>query len=205
MMPVPEKDVWKIGLFLESLNIPFSTLFDSLFSGYYIQARLGGYDAPLRTFVTIGELYRSTGLFSRATAVWQVVSLPLPENRDEIPQVYALKDTWRARHRNPEVNNYNRIFAHHRTDNVHGLARCLGSVDLGEMDDLQGHCTNSARLRIGTTNGDILDCNHMRDVLFPLGKPLDQFQSTRLLVEGIRDAMKGMLYYQCTLVFSTCS
>jgi hypothetical protein len=173
-----------------SSRFPNSILFECVRDDYYIQGRLDGCDAPLRTFITFRELHRSSGLFSRATTVWKVVLLP--DKGDEIPQVYALEDTWRARYRDPEVDNYNRILAHHRTEELHGLAKCHDSV--GETGEIEGYHTDSARLRIGTANGDLWDRNHMRILLFPVGKPLDEFQSTRVLVEGIRDAVKGTLH-----------
>jgi hypothetical protein len=87
MTPVPHDDLFKIFPYLMPLKIPAVPLFNAAKCGHYIQARLGGCDAPLRTFLTLGDLYRSTGLFSRATTVWKVVPLPLPENPDEPPQI----------------------------------------------------------------------------------------------------------------------
>jgi len=48
---------------------------------------------------------------------------------DYTPQVYSLKDTWRARHRDPEVDNYDRIYAHHEADELRGLTKYHGSVE----------------------------------------------------------------------------
>jgi len=151
-----------------------------------IQARLGDDESQLRTFVTLGEpKYVSTGLFSRATRVWSV--LPLPLHINERVEVLALKDTWRARHRDPEVHNYNHIYKN-KSDEFEGLAKCCGSVDLGdEIPD--GHRTISMDFTNPRT--DLNNRNHMRILLTPVGKRLDEFTSTHSLVEGIRDAIRG--------------
>jgi len=57
------------------------------------------------------------------------VPLSMDSIVDYTPQVYSLKDTWRARHRDPEVDNYDRIYAHHEADELRGLTKYHGSVE----------------------------------------------------------------------------
>jgi hypothetical protein len=156
---------------------------------YSIQARLGD-DPELRTFVTLGKaLHISPGLFSRATRVWKVVPLLRENEIVEHAQfeIMALKDTWRARNMVPEVENYNHIFKD-ETHTVRGLATCRGNLDLGE-EIPDGHRTTSMDVTNPTT--DLQNRHHMRMILHPVGKKLDEFTSTHLLVEGLRDAIEG--------------
>jgi hypothetical protein len=149
---------------------------------------MGGASSPmptaLRKCFSFGEpLYLSTGLFSRATIVWQV----LVEGYEETS--YALKDYWREVFRKPESYFYERIEERCHGREHYGLAQCKGSVDLGaSREGMQEHRTCSALLRSGNS---LLDRSHMRILLSPVGQQLSTFKNTKRLVCALRDAIKG--------------
>jgi len=157
----------------------------SLQAGYTIRARFGYEPTHFRTFLSLGEpLYHSPGLFSRGTCVWSVV--PVPQTISEPVRIYALKDTWRGRHRDPEADNYHRIYKNEQSE-LHGLAKCYGSVDFGEL--FSGHRTVCARITDGDL--DLRNRHHTRILLSPVGRKLNQFRSTKFLIEGVIDAIIG--------------
>jgi hypothetical protein len=190
VIPVPENNRFQILNILEKLGLGFDDSSAIKFN-HYILVRLGD-ERDLRPCVTIGPvLYRSTRLFSRATAVWKVLPLPLTDS-DPFFNIYALKDVWHPCHMPPEVENYRHIFAAHGDKDVRGLARCCGNIDLGEIEGLAGHFTTSAPPR---RDGRKWNRYHTRSVIFPAGQPLEQFESTQIMVEALTDAIKGTYHF----------
>jgi hypothetical protein len=128
---------------------------------------------------TIGEpLYRSDGLFSRATRVDRVVI-----RGDPNPTAYALKDAWRQFCRRPEIDFYD-VIAKYCKEEVppiatEGMAQCLGSLELSE------HKTDSA------AHPHQQRC-HMRSLLTPVGIPLKKFESSKELILAMEAAVARM-------------
>ncbi|KAJ7134503.1 hypothetical protein C8R44DRAFT_427053 [Mycena epipterygia] len=125
-----------------------------------------GKDAPVRGFTIGPPISQSSDLFGRATRVDRVII-----EDDLLPVVYALKDAWPKVCRRPEVDFYDVIHKYCAENNIdtHGMARCLGSVELFE------HRTNSAECVSQ-------DRRHMRSLLTPVGAPLKTFKSAKQLI-----------------------
>ena len=160
----------------------------AVMNSHRIQVRYGN-DAstPLIPCFTVGDcLSGSAGLFGRATIVWIVVFLEREEQ-------YVLKDSWRECHRRAEYTQYESLTLRgHREPNT-PLADCVGSVDMGkEMSADGGYRTLSMM-------PDILNRTRNRLLLYPVGHTLESFSSTRSLVEGIRDAVKGGRLLYCII------
>ncbi|KAJ7512475.1 hypothetical protein B0H11DRAFT_483119 [Mycena galericulata] len=136
---------------------------------------------------TFGEpIFQSKGLFGRGTRVDRVLI-----EGDAPPQVYAMKDAWRQACRRPESDFYEVI--QHYIDTEYdgkapkGLATCVGSLDLSTLHI--DHKTITAGLRAG---GDpLLDRCHDRSLFTPVGFTLDKFQSTKQVVQALRNAVAG--------------
>jgi len=160
----------------------------AVMNSHRIQVRYGN-DAstPLIPCFTVGDcLSGSAGLFGRATIVWIVVFL-------EREELYVLKDSWRECHRRAEYTQYESLTLRgHREPNT-PLADCVGSVDMGkEMSADGGYRTLSM-------TPDTLNRTRNRLLLYPVGHTLESFSSTRSLVEGIRDAVKGGRLLYCII------
>jgi hypothetical protein len=142
-----------------------------------------------RCFAIGRALSQSTNLFSRATVVWRVVV----EGHEE--KLFALKDTWREVCRKSEGFFYERIQKYKGESAWIGLARCMGSVDLGEEEEeVSSHRTCSAMLR-GGDRPDQHDRSHMRTLTYPVGRKLSTFTSTKQLVAGLRAAIEGLAFF----------
>ncbi|KAJ7731102.1 hypothetical protein DFH07DRAFT_847586 [Mycena maculata] len=150
----------------------------------WVEVRLHG---KQRRAFTVGEpIFQSKGLFGRGTRVDRVLI-----EGDEPPQMYAMKDAWRQACRRPESNFYTVIqdyFDKERKDEApRGLATCVGSVDLSTL--YSGHKTITAGLR---ADGDPrLDRCHDRSLFTPVGFTLEGFQSTKQMVQALRNAIAG--------------
>ena len=141
-----------------------------------------------RCFAIGPPLWQSTNLFSRATVVWRVVI----EGHEG--KLYALKDSWRELCREPEVFFYERIQKFKGESKWVGLVEFMGSLDLGEQEEmLSRHCTCSATLR-GGQGSDLQDRSHVRTLTYPVGHPLSTFTSTRQMVLGLRAAIEGLVF-----------
>ncbi|KAH9988492.1 hypothetical protein BJV77DRAFT_1160979 [Russula vinacea] len=137
-----------------------------------------------RCFAIGPPLWQSTNLFSRATVVWRVV---IKGHEDKL---YALKDSWRELCRNPEVFFYERIQKFKGESEWVGLAKFMGSLNLGDgQGKLSRHRTSSATLRTG--EGSLQDRSHVRTLTYPVGHQLSTFTSTRQMVLGLRAAVEG--------------
>ena len=140
-----------------------------------------------RCFAIGPPLWQSTNLFSRATVVWRVV---IKGHEDKL---YALKDSWRELCRNPEVFFYERIQKFKGESEWVGLAKFMGSLNLGDgQGKLSRHRTSSATLRTG--EGSLQDRSHVRTLTYPVGHQLSTFTSTRQMVLGLRAAIEGLVF-----------
>jgi len=116
----------------------------------------------------------------RATVVWAVL-IEGQGNGD----LYALKDSWRECHRRSEHAHYEVLRKHRELNSP--LADCAGSVDLG-VELVEGGYQTSSMTKLF---GQKYNRTRSRLLLYPIGFHLTSFSSTRFLVEGIRDAVKG--------------
>ncbi|KAJ7211291.1 hypothetical protein GGX14DRAFT_624161, partial [Mycena pura] len=142
---------------------------------------------------TIGPiLYNADGLFSRATRVYRVI-LDEDSSRPN-PPVYALKDSWRQVCRRPEIDYYDAIdkYCDDPASEVDSelrasMAQCCGSIDLSIEHPEVGHKHVHHRTR--SAGDDNLQRCHMRALLTPVGTPLNEFKSTKSLVQAIESAI----------------
>ncbi|KAH9915730.1 uncharacterized protein B0H18DRAFT_1215343 [Fomitopsis serialis] len=139
-------------------------------------------------------------LFSRATTVWEAIEIGPSNEATGHPVI--VKDSWRQLVRQLESDNYKDIFssAKDATD-MSGVAKFLGGEDLGtseieSMDNGEpgggeiGHLTVTARHCVNGKHANN-ERSHTRLVLGTVGIPLSRFNSTREMVEALRDAIQG--------------
>ncbi|KAJ6625793.1 hypothetical protein B0H10DRAFT_590793 [Mycena sp. CBHHK59/15] len=144
-------------------------------------------DGKLKKCFTVGApIFQSKGLFCRGTRVDRVLI-----KDEQPPKMHALKDAWRQACRRPESHFYD-VIKSYVDENLDGkmpkgLAARLGGLDLAKT--CPDHKTITAELRAG--GQPLLDRCHDRTVLDPVGFPLEQFQSTKQLVQALRDAIYG--------------
>ncbi|KAJ7044555.1 hypothetical protein C8F04DRAFT_942097, partial [Mycena alexandri] len=149
----------------------------------WVRVKFG--DKDTRAFTIGPPIFQSKGLFGRGTRVERV----LIEGQDP-PQMYAMKDAWRQACRRPESHYYEVIqdYANEKcAGQTKGLATCIGSVDLSTL--YPEHKTITAGLRAG--GNELLDSCHDRSLFTPVGFTLDQFHSTKQLVQALRSAIAG--------------
>ncbi|KAJ7134280.1 hypothetical protein C8R44DRAFT_770049 [Mycena epipterygia] len=150
-------------------------------------------DTPVAQIVkcfTIGPILScSDGLFSRATRVYRVI---IEEDaKNDSPTVYALKDSWREEFRRPEVDFYD-VIARYCKENPKpadekGMARCHGSVDLSLARKDEAPIWDIALHTTSATSG--FQRLHTRSLLTPVGSPLNDFSSSKVLVEALHRAI----------------
>ncbi|KAF7296562.1 Protein kinase domain-containing protein [Mycena chlorophos] len=147
--------------------------------------------------LTVGPILSvSDSLVGRATRVYRVV---IEEDLDEYladgkpPVMYALKDVWRENVRREEIDYYDLILHHCKTNgidmNALGMARCLGSIDLFEPGDLydDDKWDNTLhRTRFGVS--EHRQRHHTRTLLTPVGLDIEGFPSTKKLVGALHNA-----------------
>jgi hypothetical protein len=151
----------------------------------WVKVNLRGGDR--RAFTVGPPIFQSKGFFGRGTRVERV----LIENESP-PQMYAMKDAWRQACRLPESYYYEVIQNYaeeHCEGKTKGLATCVGSVDLSTSDP-KHQKTITAALREG--GNAFLDRCHDRSLFTPVGFALDQYSSTKQLVQALRNAITGM-------------
>ncbi|KAJ7368230.1 hypothetical protein DFH08DRAFT_19276 [Mycena albidolilacea] len=139
-----------------------------------------------RAFTVGPPIFQSKGFFGRGTRVERV----LIENESP-PRMYAMKDAWRQACRLPESYYYEVIQNYadqHCEGKTKGLATCVGSVDLSKSDP-KHQKTITAALREG--GNALLDRCHDRSLFTPVGFALDQYSSTKQLVQALRNAIIG--------------
>ncbi|KAF8997893.1 hypothetical protein BDQ17DRAFT_1428788 [Cyathus striatus] len=113
-------------------------------------------------------LYKSSGLFSRATYVTRIlVDVP-----DHGYHEFVMKDAWHQRIRRPESEFYERIQEH---------------SDSG-TDSQRGHTTATLRLQ---NQNDSSERSRGRSLTGPIGRPLVDYPTTKDLVVAMRDAVVG--------------
>ncbi|KAJ6536565.1 hypothetical protein DFH09DRAFT_1369364 [Mycena vulgaris] len=144
------------------------------------------------TCFTIGApLSNSDGLFSRATLVYRVI-LKEDAEKEDTPTVYALKDAWRQSCRRPEIDFYDAIAQYCKDNNIDmdkkGMARCHGGVDLSVAQGLN-HAPALHKTCSTKDNTAELERCHMRSLLTPVGSPLNEFSSTKVLAQALRAAV----------------
>ncbi|KAK7021225.1 hypothetical protein R3P38DRAFT_3543445 [Favolaschia claudopus] len=126
------------------------------------------------------------GLFGRATHVYRVLLEESLEDQGQPLAVFALKDAWRQTCRRPELDYYDAI-AHYcksRNSRMTGMAQCRGSVDLADpTEDWNSDLHRTVFL--GLENFKHFERHHMRTLLTPVGGPLREFESTKVLVQAL--------------------
>ncbi|PFH46214.1 hypothetical protein AMATHDRAFT_70343 [Amanita thiersii Skay4041] len=106
---------------------------------------------------TIGDpLWRSDGLFSRATHVWKVLF------KEDEKQFYALKDSWRHAYRGAEIKAYEHVRCRYEEYPV-GLAKAVGGLDLGDIKGFTEHLTNSCDAAEGSGEEKEAEHEHEND------------------------------------------
>ncbi|KAF9004084.1 hypothetical protein BDQ17DRAFT_476421 [Cyathus striatus] len=156
-------------------------------------------------------LYKSSGLFSRATYVTRIlVDVPGHGYHE-----FVMKDAWHQRIRRPESEFYERIqerYAELRTKPefdwvrqiypdvdsipnwIPGLPEYYGYLDLADLqstsgtDSERGHTTVTLRLQ---NQNETSERSRGRSLTGPVGRPLVDYPTTKDLVVAIRDAVVG--------------
>ncbi|KAJ7497637.1 hypothetical protein FB451DRAFT_239568 [Mycena latifolia] len=144
-------------------------------------------EGKARRCFTVGPpIFQSKGLFCRGTRVDRALI-----EGENPPKLFALKDAWRQACRHPESHFYaviqDYVAKTYENEQPIGLAACVGSVDLSKKSP--DHRTFTATLR--NEEEALLDRCHDRTVLDRVGFPLEEFQTTKQLVQAVRDAISG--------------
>lgn len=149
-----------------------------------VQVKVG---EAMKDAFTFGEpIFQSKG-FGRGTRV----DFVLIDGK-----VYVMKDAWREECRRPEHHFYAVIRDYVKRELEGewpaGLAAWQGTLELWENDP--DHKTITAALRPSASDGSLSpDRCHDRSVFSSVGTPLENFESTKQLVQGIRAAIAGKL------------
>ncbi|KAJ7638292.1 hypothetical protein FB45DRAFT_1023098 [Roridomyces roridus] len=156
----------------------------------------------VKCFTFGGILFRSDGLFGRATRVFRVI---LEEDADASePTIYALKDAWPQTCRRPEADFYHFIekYCQQQVDNasdeergqkqtiLESIAKCHGSLDLSVARHNLDHRAELHVTDPTHSDGSDLPRRHMRLLLTPVGTPLKDFKSTKSLVGALLCAVR---------------
>ncbi|KZT18262.1 hypothetical protein NEOLEDRAFT_193645 [Neolentinus lepideus HHB14362 ss-1] len=152
------------------------------------------------TYVTLGQpLFCSKSIFGRGTRVW--IATKICHGDDGDAPMVVIKDYWRESHRWAEGDVYRAIYRG-RTKTF-GVARFSHDYDIDDSPDDTVHRSSGARLNQGIAGilpslaGNQKDRQrfkelvHHRVILLSIGIPLWRFNSTRILLESIRDAIIG--------------
>ncbi|KAH9913242.1 uncharacterized protein B0H18DRAFT_1126447 [Fomitopsis serialis] len=142
-------------------------------------------------YLLLRPIYVDPNTFCPATCVRQAVL-----KGDQSGKRYIVKDAWRQRARkHPEMAFYERIEQYCREKGVPytGIARLANGVDFGCEHPKSLHEAQSMSANAPSDSPTLhpRDRHHMPIVLDTVGIPLDQFPSTRVLIEALRDAVKG--------------
>ncbi|KAJ7475869.1 hypothetical protein FB451DRAFT_1397263 [Mycena latifolia] len=182
--PTKEEKKSMYGKFCQVTGISFEqdTFERETADSRWIQAQFD--NKKLVRCFTVGEpIYRCTGLFSRATRVDKVLVEDDPK-----PALYALKDSWGQNCRRPESEFYEILQPAGMTAPF-GVAQCRGGFNLHKDRAEDGiYTTISATAR---NELDAVERGRRRTLTYPVGNKLTEFSSTRQLVQGFMDAIKG--------------
>ncbi|KAJ7062916.1 hypothetical protein C8F01DRAFT_1251715 [Mycena amicta] len=160
--------------------------------------------------LTVGPpLSVSDGLFSRATRVYRVVIKQHVVKNPESITVYALKDAWKQAFRRDEIDFYDMI-NHHLAQATppsslkeKEMAECHGTINLSEkrpaqnwnlqlhktrtMPAIEHHESSDSEPKdsaTGITSEELERC-HVRSLITPVGRPLNEFPSTKAYVNAL--------------------
>ncbi|KZT68574.1 hypothetical protein DAEQUDRAFT_692221 [Daedalea quercina L-15889] len=150
-----------------------------------------------REYLTLRPIYIDPNTFCRATCVRQAVLKDDPSGKR-----YVVKDSWRQRARKYAEKDFYAAIEKYSTENnvpYIGIAKMTVGVDLGsQKHDAHKAKSQSANAKPRTPHSHTFrdpshyyDRFHMRIVLDTVGIPLDEFPSTKVFIEAIRDAIKG--------------
>ncbi|KAH9917497.1 uncharacterized protein B0H18DRAFT_848887, partial [Fomitopsis serialis] len=134
-------------------------------------------------------------LFSRATTIWK--ALELDDHGEPTGKHVVIKDAWRQLVRESELKFHRQIheeaFMAVWNAEWRGLATVVAGADLGEEEELHVEDENQTRSGIHQVNGahQWYERSHMRLVSDVIGTPISQFQRTKEMTQGLRDAIHG--------------
>ncbi|TFK52763.1 hypothetical protein OE88DRAFT_1656333 [Heliocybe sulcata] len=148
-------------------------------------------------YITIGPpLFASKAILGRGTRAWLAVPVPgtvdNPERSNE-DHFVIIKDSWRELSRAKEGDIYKAIYGD--ADKVFGVARIRCDLDLYDpavSSDGENTMHRTIAEWISQQYGRHFSRRiHHRSVLDSVGIDLSRFESTRELMEAIRDGVKG--------------
>ncbi|TFK52752.1 hypothetical protein OE88DRAFT_1656307 [Heliocybe sulcata] len=154
-------------------------------------------DGKEEKYISVGPpLFVSGTILGRGTRAWLAVPVPgTVENpaRSNEDHFVIIKDSWRDESRAPEGDVYRAIYGN--ADSVFGIARIRSSVDLynaeGNPVERDFMHTTIAAWVLRYFNRRFCRRVHHRCVLDSVGINLGRFETTRELMEAIRDAVIG--------------
>ena len=129
-------------------------------------------------------------VWSRGTCVWEAI-----RRGDESGKRYILKEIWRQVDEIDEKVFYERIMQYDTNlrNPLSGIAGFVRSIDYGafvKQDAPTLHRTSSASLR-SIKHEKRGERTHVRLVVDTVGEELENFNSSRQFVVGVRDAVRG--------------
>ncbi|TFK52756.1 hypothetical protein OE88DRAFT_1656324 [Heliocybe sulcata] len=149
-------------------------------------------------YITIGPpLFSSNAVLGRGTRTWLAVPVPgtvdHPERSND-DHFVIIKDSWRDVSRACEGDIYKEIYGD--AGHAYGIARIRSDTDLYDPDRDDSDGSNDVHHTIAEWVSEFLGRRfrrriHHRTIMDSVGIDLGRFKSTRDLLEGIRDAVKG--------------